>query len=76
MKGSIEKRVGKLEEKRKPRLIATVADLMMWASDMFGDEEVELSPQMQELVDEANKHAEEKAREQEAREQDVKHDGN
>jgi hypothetical protein len=65
MRKNLADRIGKLEEKRKPRLIATVTDLMLWASDMLGDDEVELSPEMQGLVDEANKYAAEKTRDEE-----------
>jgi hypothetical protein len=43
----------------KPRLIETWVDLVLFA-DSDSTEEVELSPCLQELVDQVSKHAEEK----------------
>jgi hypothetical protein len=48
---NIEKRIQSLEEIARPRIISTLADLVRYAA--FGsDEEVELSPQLQELFGE------------------------
>ena len=66
MKSSIEKRLGKLEEATRPkkRLITTVVELMHF--DIFypdeSIEDAELTPGLQELVDEANELREEKRR--------------
>lgn len=45
-----------LEERAKPRLIATLADFVLWRAEDEPDRNVELSQQMQEFVDEAVKH--------------------
>jgi len=54
--GGIDRRLVALEERAKPRIIATLADFVIWCSEDEPDEDVKLSPQMQELVDEASKH--------------------
>lgn len=45
-----------LEERPKPRSIATLADFVLWRAEDEPDRNVELSQQMQEFVDEAVKH--------------------
>jgi hypothetical protein len=55
---SLDKRLAVLEAKAKPRIISTWVDLMMWEDD---DLEVELSPEMQELVEMAIQEDEEDA---------------
>ena len=55
----IDRRLEALEERAKPRIIATLADFVIWCSEDEPDEDVKLSPQMQEFVDEALKHIEE-----------------
>jgi hypothetical protein len=55
MKSSIEKRLGKLEEKRKPKRIETWVDLMMFCESDADKEDVEWGPGWQELFDEACK---------------------
>jgi len=57
--GGIDRRLEALEERAKPRIIATLADFVIWCAEDEPDEDVELSPQMQEFVDEALKHIEE-----------------
>jgi hypothetical protein len=59
MKKNIERRLEQLEERRKPRVISTLADLVLWRAKGGSDEDVELSPQMQEFVDETLKHMQE-----------------
>lgn len=46
---AIEKRLDALEKNAKPRIISTLLDLVMFV-DSGNDEEVELSPELQELV--------------------------
>ena len=46
---AIEKRLDALEKSAKPRIISTLLDLVMFV-DSGNDEEVELSPELQELV--------------------------
>lgn len=58
MRRDLVKRLGALEAKAKPRIISTWVDLMMWEDD---DLEVELSPEMQELVEMAIQEDEEDA---------------
>jgi hypothetical protein len=53
---AFNKRLGVLEERAKPRIIATLADFVIWCAEDEPDEDVELSPQMQEFVDETSKH--------------------
>jgi len=40
----------------KPQLIATLADFVLWCATDEPDRNVELSPQMQEFVEESLKH--------------------
>jgi hypothetical protein len=54
--GSIDRRLAALEVKAKPKMIATLADFVLWCAEDEPDEDVELSPQMQEFVDETSKH--------------------
>ena len=58
MNARIAKRLERLEMAAKPRLISTLADFVLWCAEDKPDEDVELSPQMQEFVDEALKHIE------------------
>ena len=51
-----DRRLEALEERAKPRRIATLADFVLWCAEDEPDEDVKLSPQMQEFVDEASKH--------------------
>jgi hypothetical protein len=60
MKKNIERRLEQLEERRKPRVISTLADLVLWRAKGGSDEDVELTPQMQAFVDETLKHIKEK----------------
>jgi hypothetical protein len=53
---ALNKRLVALEERTKPRLIATLADFVLWCAKDEPDRNVELSPQMQEFVDENLKH--------------------
>ena len=56
IKRDLEKRLAALEENAKPRVISTLADLVMWDAGHKDDgEEVELSPELQALVEEACK---------------------
>ncbi len=48
MKANLELRIAMLEAKAKPRVISTWVDFMMLADD---DTEVELSQELQELVE-------------------------
>ena len=50
------KRLTIREARSKPRFISTMADFVMWRAEDEPDEDVELSPQMQEFVDETLKH--------------------
>lgn len=52
---ALNKRLAALEENAKPRIIATLADFVLWCSEEDHDENVELSPQMQEFVEDALK---------------------
>ena len=56
MNASIAKRFEQLEMAAKPRLISTLADFVLWCAEDEPDEDVELSPRMQEFVDETLKH--------------------
>jgi hypothetical protein len=47
MKKSIEKRLEQLEEKKKPKVIANLADFVRWHADFNRDPNVELSPMME-----------------------------
>lgn len=60
MKRNIEKQLQSLEAKAKPRMISTLADLVKWCAD-HGDIEVELSREIQALVDESLRWVEEEA---------------
>ena len=54
MRRDLAKRLEVLEAKAKPRVISTWVDLMMWVDEHEDDEgyiEVELSPELQELVE-------------------------
>jgi len=53
---AFNKRLAALEARAKPRLIATLADFVLWCAKDGPDRNVELSPQMQEFVDESLKH--------------------
>ena len=58
LKNSVEHRIAALEEKAKPPVISTLLDLIIWESEHKDDPEeaeVELSPELQALVDEAIK---------------------
>ena len=57
---AFNKRLAVLEERGKPRIIATLVDFVIWCSEDEPDEDVELLPQMQEFVDESWKRIEEK----------------
>lgn len=52
MKANLDRRLKALEEAAKPRIIATLADLVVWATS-DSDEEVEFSPVIQELIEDA-----------------------
>ena len=54
MKLDLEKRIERLEERKKPRTISTLLDLIVHVED-HPDEEAELSPELQELVDKASR---------------------
>ena len=54
--GGIDRRLAALEERTMPRLISTLVDFVIWCSEDEPDEDVKLSPQMQEFVDETLKH--------------------
>jgi hypothetical protein len=56
---ALNKRLAVLETRAKPRLIATLADFVLWHAEDEPDRNVEFSPQMQEFVDESLKCAEE-----------------
>jgi hypothetical protein len=58
LRRDLVKRLAALEAKAKPRVISTWVDLMMWEDD---DLEVELSPEMQKLVEMAVQDDEEDA---------------
>lgn len=53
MKNNMERKLATLEEKNEPRLISTLADFVLWCAkhEDGDDKEIELSPQMQELVE-------------------------
>ena len=53
---AFNKRLAALEERARPRMITTLADFILWCAEVKPDEDVELSPQMQEFVDETLKH--------------------
>lgn len=58
LKNNIEYRIEALEEKAKPPVISTLLDLIIWESEHKDDPEeveVELSPELQVLVEEASK---------------------
>jgi hypothetical protein len=50
MKHSFEARLRSLEENADPRMIATLADLVLWMASGRG-REVILTPQMQDMVE-------------------------
>lgn len=54
MRNGIERRIEALEQKAKPPVISTFLDLIIWANEHVG-EEVELSPELQALVEDAAK---------------------
>jgi hypothetical protein len=49
---ALNKRLEVLEERAKPRMISTLADLVLWRAKGC-KEDVELSPELHELVDKA-----------------------
>jgi hypothetical protein len=54
MRGSLERRLAALEAEAKPRVISTWIDFMLWLDEHEDDEgeaEVELSPELQDLVE-------------------------
>jgi len=56
MKRDLSKRLAVLEAKAKPRVISTWVDFVLWLDEHEDDEgsvEVELCPELQELVEEA-----------------------
>jgi hypothetical protein len=53
---AFNKRLAALVERTRPRIISTLVDFVMWCAEDEPDEDVELSPQMQEFVDETLKH--------------------
>lgn len=62
MMHSIEKRLQSLEARAKHPVISTLADLVKWCAEHGGaseDAEIELSPELQTLVDESLKCVEE-----------------
>lgn len=58
MKHNIEKRLQSLETKARPQVISTLADLVKWCAD-HEYTEIELSPEIQALVDKTLKSEEE-----------------
>ena len=48
-----------LGERAKPRIIATLANFVLWCAKDEPDRNIELSPQMQKYVDDALKHIDE-----------------
>jgi hypothetical protein len=60
MKKNIEKRLEQLEERIKPRIIATLADFVLWHADPNRDPDAELSPQMQKCFQQFRSHNVEK----------------
>jgi hypothetical protein len=52
---AFNKRLAALEERARPRMITTLADFVLWCAEDEPDEDVELSQQMQEFVDEISK---------------------
>jgi len=50
---ALKKRLDALEERTKPRIISTLADYVLWAAS-DGDVEVEFSPEIQRIIEEAN----------------------
>ncbi|VVB62420.1 Uncharacterised protein [uncultured archaeon] len=54
------KRLSALEASVKPRMISTLADYVLWASEEDNDEDVEFSPEIMKFIEEAHAHAEEK----------------
>ena len=55
MKRDLERRINALEETARPRIISTLLDLIIHVEE-HPDEDVELSPALQELVDESNRY--------------------
>lgn len=56
LRRDLSKRLAVLEAKAKPRVISTWVDFVMWCDEHKDDErdvEVELCPELQELVEEA-----------------------
>jgi hypothetical protein len=53
---AFNKRLAALEERARPRLISTLGDFIIWCAEDEPDEDVELSPQMQEFEDGTLKH--------------------
>jgi hypothetical protein len=49
MKKNIDRRLERLEAKRKPRIIDNLADFVRWHANPNRDPNVELSPQMEEF---------------------------
>jgi hypothetical protein len=59
MGNEIERRIEALEEKAKPPVISTLLDLVVWVDEHENDEEeVELSPELQELAELASENNE------------------
>ena len=56
MKRDLERRINALEETARPRIISTLLDFMRHVEQDPENEDVELSPALQELVDESNRH--------------------
>ncbi len=57
---SIERRLALLEAEAKPRMISTLADYVLWASEEDNDGDVEFSPDILKFIEELHAHAEEK----------------
>jgi hypothetical protein len=52
MKNDLAKRIQELEKSAKPPVISTVVDLVKWGAEHEDDDEdVELSPELQELIE-------------------------
>ncbi len=54
VKNNIERRIQILEKESKPRIISTLSDLVMYVA-LDGNEDSEFSPEIQKLIEEANK---------------------
>ncbi len=62
MRASTIKRLERLEESAKPRIISTMADFVLWCAEADHDQDVELSPELQKFVDETLRHIKEENR--------------